>query len=127
MLQWEEQDGTTPFEHLIPFGFAPGGYVGTCSGCSKKIANIDKRAICCRACAELALAKYTANPPKPDPRIAAKARLRKVSQVLIKYGEGCEDARAWGGPTIFPVFPLDEAQAIQVGRDINIVLGTEDE
>ena len=46
----------TPLEvsyaHLKPFGYAPGDYMGSCRTCNKMCFDLDKRASCCRKCAE---------------------------------------------------------------------------
>lgn len=39
------------YHHLIPFGFAPGMYVGKCSSCAYELFNVDKRARNCVSCA----------------------------------------------------------------------------
>lgn len=43
------------WEHLKPFGYAPGNYMNTCRTCNQVYINLDKCAINCRTCAE---AKY---------------------------------------------------------------------
>jgi len=40
------------WEHLKPYGYAPGGYMGTCFDCSERSFDLDKRAVRCRPCAE---------------------------------------------------------------------------
>ena len=43
---------TEPFEHLIKFGYAPGGYWYRCCDCALDIIGGDKRAVRCRLCAQ---------------------------------------------------------------------------
>lgn len=40
------------YKHLLPYGYAPGSYIGTCHSCRKAISDIDKRATNCRDCAQ---------------------------------------------------------------------------
>jgi hypothetical protein len=40
------------FEHLLRYGYAPGNYMNTCQRCGEVAHGVDKRARCCRACAE---------------------------------------------------------------------------
>jgi hypothetical protein len=40
------------YQHLLPYGYAPGSYIGTCNICKKAITDIDKRACNCRECAQ---------------------------------------------------------------------------
>lgn len=47
------------WEHLLAYGFAPGGYLVTCSTCRVVKTGLDKRAINCRPCAERLLAERT--------------------------------------------------------------------
>lgn len=44
--------GGEPWEHLKQYGYAPGGYLSRCFTCMQIIEFMDKRAICCRPCAE---------------------------------------------------------------------------
>ena len=37
---------------LRSFGYAPGDYLIKCRHCDKQVMNVDKRAVCCRECAE---------------------------------------------------------------------------
>ncbi len=52
------------WEHLKPFGYAPGNYTGHCHDCGKEWIDQDKRAWTCRACAEK---KYAIVHPAPAP------------------------------------------------------------
>ena len=45
------------WEHLLPYGYAPGNYMGACRTCWTVCIDLDKRAASCRPCAE---AKYAA-------------------------------------------------------------------
>jgi len=38
--------------HLKRYGYAPGGYMSRCMICLQTVADLDKRACCCRPCAE---------------------------------------------------------------------------
>jgi len=42
---------------LIPWGYAPGNYMGTCRTCGGMFYELDKRASCCERCAMIA--RYT--------------------------------------------------------------------
>lgn len=46
------EDGDDECSHLLPYGYAPGQYMGTCRTCGETQIDLDKRAINCRACAE---------------------------------------------------------------------------
>lgn len=52
------------WQHLKPFGYAPGNYMNECQWCHQIVEGIDKRAISCRPCAEIALA--AASPALPE-------------------------------------------------------------
>ena len=40
------------WEHLLRYGYAPGNYMNTCLRCGEVAHDVDKRALCCRPCAE---------------------------------------------------------------------------
>ena len=40
------------WEHLLRYGYAPGNYMNTCLRCGEVTHGVDKRARCCRPCAE---------------------------------------------------------------------------
>jgi hypothetical protein len=42
---------TDDWQHLKPYGYAPGGYMGRCHQCNEVKVDLDKRAITCRPCA----------------------------------------------------------------------------
>lgn len=44
------------WQHLKPYGYAPGNYMIRCSSCRQIVQDVDKRAWRCRACAEVAYA-----------------------------------------------------------------------
>lgn len=50
------------YSHLVPFGYAPGHYMGTCRSCGAPGFDLDKRAVSCRACAERKHAERAATP-----------------------------------------------------------------
>lgn len=50
------------FLHLLKYGYAPGNYMNTCHTCDEVHIDLDKRARCCRKCAE---AKHQADLAKP--------------------------------------------------------------
>ena len=52
-------------DHLLAYGYAPGDYMGGCRSCGEMQTNIDKRAICCRRCAELKHARAASAPAAP--------------------------------------------------------------
>lgn len=39
---------------LVPWGYAPGNYIGKCSDCSEQFMDMDKRATRCERCAMIA-------------------------------------------------------------------------
>jgi hypothetical protein len=41
-----------PWQHLKAYGYAPGHYMNKCQSCCKVCDDLDKRATCCRPCAE---------------------------------------------------------------------------
>lgn len=45
---------------LRDFGYADGGYLGTCRVCKQKMYMVDKRAWCCKDCATKAFEEYVA-------------------------------------------------------------------
>jgi hypothetical protein len=49
MTNREAQDD---WQHLKPYGYAPGNYMAKCYGCEKVVEFVDKRATRCRPCAE---------------------------------------------------------------------------
>jgi hypothetical protein len=40
------------WQHLLRYGYAPGNYMNTCQRCGEVAHGVDKRARCCRPCAE---------------------------------------------------------------------------
>lgn len=52
---------------LRRFGFAPGGYMGTCGGCGSTMTNVDKRCRRCWQCAVLAATDQQETPAPPVP------------------------------------------------------------
>jgi hypothetical protein len=46
------RDEQGDWQHLKPYGYAPGGYMAKCYGCEKVVEFVDKRATRCRPCAE---------------------------------------------------------------------------
>lgn len=46
------------WEHLVPFGFAPGGYMFRCYGCKECWNGVDKRSSYCYSCATKRHAEY---------------------------------------------------------------------
>lgn len=53
------------FQHLLKYGYAPGSYMGRCRTCDTVQIDLDKRAMCCLACAEKKHAADIASPPPP--------------------------------------------------------------
>jgi len=51
------------WQHLKRYGYAPGNYMGKCRSCNEIVHSIDKRAICCRPCAEK---RHASQPPAPS-------------------------------------------------------------
>jgi hypothetical protein len=63
--------------------------------------------------------KEIAAAPKLDPRVLAAVSLLRTS--LEKYADDCQEARSWGGPTIYPVHPIDERYAKNSAATLEIV------
>ena len=62
------QPADDDWKHLLPFGYAPGNYMGICKGCSRSVDFLDKRALHCRRCAEkLHAAAQPAQQPGAEP------------------------------------------------------------
>jgi hypothetical protein len=62
-------DQLSGWEHLKPYGYAPGHYLNTCISCRHVTTGLDKRAHVCRPCAEVLHARDQLNPlPEPQPR-----------------------------------------------------------
>lgn len=53
------------WQHLKQYGYAPGNYLAKCHFCDKVAEFIDKRATCCRPCAEARHAALAAAQPAP--------------------------------------------------------------
>jgi hypothetical protein len=43
-------------------------------------------------------------------------QVRQLIADLKKYAEQCDDARYWGGPTIYPHNPINETRAREVAK-----------
>ena len=50
------------WQHLKPYGYAPGHYMNKCHNCEQVVTGVDKRAHTCRPCAE-ALHEQWSKPP----------------------------------------------------------------
>lgn len=57
----------------------------------------------------------------------AIARIEKLADDLMAYYEGCADARTWGGPTIYPKHPVDEARAYADAKALRRVIALRSE
>jgi hypothetical protein len=57
--------------------------------------------------------------PKLDPRVLAAVSFLRTS--LKKYADDCQEARSWGGPTIYPVHPIDERYARNSAATLEVV------
>lgn len=55
------------WEHLMQFGYAPGNYMGKCRICHELVFDLDKRAVCCKNCAEKAYDKMIAEQNGQEP------------------------------------------------------------
>lgn len=51
MAEYQPKDD---WKHLLPYGYAPGQYMGKCMDCKEVKIDLDKRAIRCRVCAQKA-------------------------------------------------------------------------
>jgi hypothetical protein len=47
-----EQPEQADWTHLKRYGYAPGDYMSKCCRCGKWVGDLDKRAVCCKPCAE---------------------------------------------------------------------------
>ena len=47
-----QQPGQADLTHLKRYGYAPGYYMSKCCRCGKWVGDLDKRAVCCKPCAE---------------------------------------------------------------------------
>lgn len=77
----KEAGGVEAWEHLKPYGYAPGNYMSRCHACCESFA-MDKRAITCRRCAEQ-LAARAAQPATP----VAPKTLEALTDVDAFLGE----------------------------------------
>lgn len=74
------------WEHLIQFGWAPGGYLIKCGDCGEQPWWCDKRAWRCRPCAEKRHAHFLAHPlsdksaSSPNPAITPEQEWRALAE-----------------------------------------------
>lgn len=68
-----QQLNTDDWQHLKPYGYAPGNYMGPCRVCNEMQMSIDKRAISCRACAEMRYAADHSAQQASQPEAVEKA------------------------------------------------------
>jgi hypothetical protein len=54
------------WQHLKPYGYAPGNYMVRCHRCAKIADDVDKRAITCRPCAEARYVEVQAASAQPE-------------------------------------------------------------
>lgn len=66
------------WEHLVPFGFAPGEYFFRCRGCKKDWNGVDKRASFCYSCAVERHATYSEEIKAFDPLV----EIQKVARIV---------------------------------------------
>jgi hypothetical protein len=52
MSELSELPQRKDWEHLMKYGYAPGWYIMRCPICKEQVWNVDKRALCCKDCAE---------------------------------------------------------------------------
>jgi hypothetical protein len=83
---------TDDWQHLKPFGYAPGNYMCECQACKIVTCDLDKRAITCRPCAEKAFAAASPEPvairyPTPGNRWRYAGRDDTVTHEAL---ESCE-------------------------------------
>jgi hypothetical protein len=57
--------------------------------------------------------RLTVTVPRPEAKIEPNvlAALSALRTSLKRYADDCQEARSWGGPTIYPVHPIDEPAA----------------
>lgn len=66
------------WEHLVPFGFAPGEYMFCCTGCKMRWVGVDKRASYCFECAKVRHAAYRVEIENFDPLV----EIQKVARIV---------------------------------------------
>ena len=80
--------------HLMRYGYAPGHYMNTCRQCGETVTNVDKRAICCRPCAE---ARHAYSKP-PCQQCGAMTEDEATSRCMGQAaGDGCHGTDLWPG------------------------------
>lgn len=78
------------WEHLVQFGFAPGGYMFRCSGCKECFNGVDKRASYCFECAKKRHAEYRVEIETFDPLV----EIQKVARIVGNTREHQKDVLA---------------------------------
>jgi hypothetical protein len=80
--------------HLMRYGYAPGHYMNTCLQCGQTVVDVDKRATCCRACAE---ARHAYSKP-PCQQCGAMTEDEATSRCMGRAaGDGCHGTDLWPG------------------------------
>lgn len=79
----------TEHEHLRPYGYAPGHYMGKCRTCGTVCIDLDKRASSCRPCAE-AMHAARAQPAQAVPLLSDA----QVLDLRSEHGWAKETIRA---------------------------------
>jgi hypothetical protein len=78
--------------HLLRYGYAPGHYMNTCQRCGEVVHDVDKRAICCRPCAE---ARWAYEQP-PCRQCGAMTEAEAETQCLgAAAGDDCHGNHLW--------------------------------
>ena len=98
--QVERRVGRAAWEHLKPYGYAPGNYMGKCHECGKVWDDQDKRAWTCRECAEKTHAEALADAEaysKPPCQECGAMTLEEAQERCICSGDkdDCHGTKLW--------------------------------
>ena len=82
-----EQAQADDWQHLKPYGYAPGNYMSRCRTCGDTPV-MDKWAITCRPCAE---AKFAASQAQAEREPLTDAEIEEIlhGEIALNPGEGC--------------------------------------
>jgi len=86
LFRAQAEQPASDWQHLKPFGYAPGGYMNECQACKTIVHDLDKRAITCRPCAEKAFAAAE-QPAEPKPGWYCPTCRKTVPGVEVTYHE----------------------------------------
>lgn len=80
------------WKHLLRYGYAPGHYMNTCRRCGEVVHDVDKRAWCCRACAE---ARHAYEQPPCYQCGAMSAEEAETNCLGAAAGDDCHGNQLW--------------------------------